>query len=63
MQGYGKYKGWVNFFVFSFSFSWSLHVETISSGLNGQEMKNEGNEGKTSIISAYIYTAAAQMGS
>jgi len=26
-------------------------------------MKNERNEGKTSIISACIYTASAQMGS
>jgi hypothetical protein len=62
MQGYGTYKGWVNYFVYSFSFSWSLHVQTIASGLNGQEMKNERNEGKTDIISSYICTASAQMG-
>jgi hypothetical protein len=61
MQGYGTYEGLVNFFVFCFS--WSLHVQTIASGLNGQEIKNERNKGKTNIISAYIHTASAQMGS
>lgn len=59
--GYGTYKGWVNFSVFSLSCS--LHVHTIVSGLNGQEMKNKRNEDETNTISDYICTAPAQMGS
>jgi len=61
MQGYGTYKGWVNFFVFSLSRS--PHVHTIASGLNGQEMKNKRNEDETNTICAYICTALAQTGS